>query len=58
MAAGAGDHAAGLPGRGPGRPQCAEGDLPGEGAKAATGAAGVPAAQRRMERQVDVSDQL
>lgn len=44
VAAGAGDHAAGLPGRGPRCTQCPEGDLPGEGAEAPPGAAGVPAA--------------
>lgn len=45
VAAGAGVHAAGLPGRGPRRTQRPEGDLPGEGAEAPPGAAGVPAAQ-------------
>lgn len=45
VAAGAGVHAAGLPGRGPRRAQRPEGDLPGEGAEAPPGAAGVPAAQ-------------
>jgi len=45
VAAGAGGHAAGLPGRGQRRTQRSEGDLPGEGAAAAAGAARVPAAQ-------------
>lgn len=45
MAAGAGVHAAGLPGRGPRRTQRPEGDLSGEGAEAPPSAAGVPAAQ-------------
>lgn len=45
MAAGAGVHAAGLPGRCPRHAQRPEGDLPGEGAEAPPGAAGVPAAQ-------------
>lgn len=58
VAAGAGDHAAGVPGRGQRRTQCPEGNLPGEGAEAASGAAGVSAAQRRVERQVIVTDEL
>lgn len=58
MAEGAGVHAAGLPGRGPRRAQRPEGDLPGEGAEAPPGAAGVPTAQRCVEGQVDVTDQL
>lgn len=58
VAARAGVHAAGLPGRGPRRAQRPEGDLPGEGAAAPPGAAGVPAAPRRLEGQVHVPDQL
>lgn len=58
MAGGAEVHAAGLPVRGPRCPQRPEGDLPGEGAAAPPGAGGVPAAQRHLEGQVHVSDQL
>lgn len=58
VAAGAGGHAAGLPGRGQRRAQRPEGDLPGEGAEAPPGTAGVPPAQRRVEGQVHVADEL
>lgn len=58
MAAGAGVHAAGLPVCGRRRSQRPEGALPGEGAAAPPGAGGVPAAQRRLEGQVHISDQL
>lgn len=58
VAAGAGVHAAGLPGRGQWCSQRSEGDLSGEGAEASSSAAGVPAAQRRLEGQVNVSDEL
>lgn len=57
VAAGAGVDAAGVPGRGPRRAQCPEGDLPGEGAETPPRAAGVPAAERGVEGQVDVTDE-
>lgn len=58
MAAGAGAHAEGLLGGGPGGPECSEGDLPGEAAAAGAGAAGVPAAARRLGAQAGLPGQL
>ncbi|XP_037655462.1 protein KIBRA isoform X2 [Choloepus didactylus] len=51
MAAGAGTHAEGLPGGGPGGSECPEGDLPGEAAAPGACAAGVPAAACRLGAQ-------
>ncbi|XP_044085765.1 protein KIBRA isoform X3 [Neovison vison] len=51
MAAGAGAHAEGLPGGGPGGLERAEGDLPGEAAAPGARAAGVPAATCRLGAQ-------
>lgn len=58
VAAGARVYAAGLPVCGPWCTQRPERDLPGEGAEAPSGAAGVPAAQWCLEGQVYVTDQL
>lgn len=58
MAAGAGAHAEGLLGGGSGGPECSEGDLPGEAAAAGAGAAGVPAAARRLGAQAGLPGQL
>lgn len=58
VAEGARVYAAGLPVCGPWCTQRPERDLPGEGAEAPSGAAGVPAAQWRLEGQVYVTDEL
>ncbi|XP_046277311.1 protein KIBRA isoform X3 [Marmota monax] len=51
MAAGAGAHAEGLPGGGPGGSECTKGDLPGEAATPGARAAGVSAATCRLGAQ-------
>lgn len=58
MAARAGVHAARVSGCGPGRPQRPEGDLPGERAEVTTRSTRIQAAERRLERQVHLTDQL
>ncbi|XP_040128012.2 protein KIBRA isoform X4 [Ictidomys tridecemlineatus] len=51
MAAGAGAHAEGLPGGGPGGSECTKGDLPGEAAAPGACTAGVSAAACRLGAQ-------
>lgn len=58
MAEGAGAHAEGLPGGGPGGPECTKGDLPGEAAALGACTAGVPAAARRLGAQAWLPGQL
>lgn len=58
MAAGAGAHAEGLPGGGPGGPKCTKGDLPGEAAAPGACTAGVSAAARRLGAQAGLPGQL
>lgn len=58
MAAGAGAHAEGLPGGGPGGPECTKGDLPGETAAPGACTAGVPAAACRLGAQAGLPGQL
>lgn len=58
MAAGAGAHAEGLPGGGPGGVERAEGNLPGEAAAPGARAAGVPAAACRLGAQAGLPGQL
>lgn len=58
MAAGAGAHAEGLPGGGPGSPECPEGDLPGEATAPGACTAGVSAAACRLGAQAGLPGQL
>lgn len=58
MAAGAGAHAARVPQRSQGSAERPEGDLPGQRGAPSSGTATVQAAQRRLEGQVFVTDQL
>lgn len=58
MAAGTGAHAEGLPGGGPGGPECTKGDLPGEAAALGARAAGVSTAARRLGAQAGLPGQL
>ncbi|XP_074246478.1 protein KIBRA isoform X8 [Saimiri boliviensis] len=51
MAAGAGTHAEGLPGGGPGGSECTKGDLPGEAAAPGACTAGVPTTTCRLGAQ-------
>lgn len=58
MAAGAGAHAEGLPGGGPGGPECTKGNLSGEAAALRACTAGVSAAACRLGAQAWLPGQL
>ena len=58
VAAGAGAHAEGLPGGGPGGPECTKGNLPGEAAALRACTAGVSAAACRLGAQAWLPGQL